>query len=119
MHWSVQVQVPDFFLSLDGIYWITLTHILHTLYILPFENSDFSDCHYCTAVYYLLLYSRILTMRLDYDLLAAHFLHFAFLHHENESNEATIVSCPHPKNTYHFLLFSLSIFMSSRCLFSV
>jgi len=58
-------------------------------------------------------------MRLDYDLLAAHFLHFAFLHHENESNEATIVSCPHPKNTYHFLLFSLSIFMSSRCLFSV
>lgn len=106
MHWSVQVQVSNFFPSLDGIYWITLTHILHTLYILPFENSDFSDCrHYCTAVYYLLLLTY--TMRLDYDFLAAHLLHFAFLHHQNESNEATIVSCPHPKNTYHFLLFSL------------
>lgn len=109
------------FFSLSMVF-IGLPLRTYIIYITVFENSDFSDCrHYCTAIYYLLL-TYTYTMRLDYDFLAAHLLHFAFLHHEtkkNESNEATIVSCPlHPKNTYHFLLF-LSFYLYVISLFSV
>lgn len=80
MHWSVQVQVPDFFPSLDGIYWITLrTYIsVHCTYyrsktattpiaaiiVPPFITSYYSRTYYVT-----------------YDFLP-HLLHFAFLHHE-------------------------------------
>lgn len=88
------------------------TFYIHCIYY-RLRNSDFSDYAAIIVPPFIISYYTHVYLLCDLImiLLAAHFLHFAFLHHENESNEATIVSCPHPKNTYHFLLFSLSIYL--------
>lgn len=126
VHWSVQVQVPDFFPFLDGIYWITLrTYILYICtYILPFlRNSDFSPIAAIIVplfIIYIFYYSRTYTMwlmifcRTPFALCV-----FASRTKKKTVMKATIVSCPHPKNTYHFLLLLLLLFLSLSLYLSV
>lgn len=51
VHWSVQVQVSDFFPSLDGIYWITLHRIYaYIIYIHIYISFSLRIFHLAAAI---------------------------------------------------------------------
>jgi len=129
VHWSVQVQVPDFFPSLDGIYWITL----RTFYIV-YIHIYYIYIYIYIYIYYRLktqrilrllplLYRRLLSLThvlcdIYYDFLPHTFctLRFCIMKKKKKVMKATIVSCPSSKKYLSFftifsLSFSLSLFL--------